>query len=666
MNLIWARTTILTSKLSLDFETRSKIDLKKAGTWRYSIDPSTDILCLSYRSDEVEGLWYPAIFPLLTPDLDSQLQRVLKGNLTLEAHNAFFEICIWNNVAVKKYGFPKLDYNLWTCSAAKAAAIAMPRRLEHLAPALKVETEKDMQGHRLMLKMSKPRKPTKDDDSEWHEHPADLIRLGQYCERDTLTEEKCSERMPELRGREIDVFYHDMQINLRGFYCDMELVDNALDFINKYSYDLNNELADITDGQVKTSGQRDKILTFLKDHGVDLPNLQSKTVEEASEKNYPYPAGRVIEIRKALGGTSVKKLEAFKRMADCNDNRIRGTMLYHGASTGRVSGKGIQPHNFPRGTIKDVDACIDYLRVGNYGLFKSVYPDVVGSISSCLRGMISAPPGKELIAADFAAIESRVLFWLADCQAGLKVYRTHGKAYEDMAAFLYNCSINEIKNPSQERQLGKQAILGCGYGMGHKKFKITCHGYGMNWVDDKLSQKAVQGFRERYHEIPKFWRDLNFAAIMAVVNPGKTYKVGRVAYKKIGSILYCRLPNDRRLSYPYPRIIIEDTEWGPREQLTYMGINSQTRKWERQRNYGGKLAEQCTQAVARDFMVEAMLRLEKKGYPVILTVHDEIVCEVDKGFGSVEEFEKIMEKIPFWGVYCPIKAEGWRGPRFKK
>ena len=655
---------ILTSKVTIDFETRSEADIKKTGGWTYSLHETTDVLCLSYRiPGRPKGIWVPSVDPGFPEDLKSAIDSVLP----FEAHNSQFELAIWENVMVKKYQAPIISRDRWTCSAAKAAALSLPRNLENLALALHLPVQKDMEGRRLMLKMTRPKKKTKKEpEGGWHEDPQDLVRLIQYCHTDTETEELASELMPELSKNEQILFLLDQKINLRGLYIDIPLVKICLDFIDRYSVVLLKKLQDLTDGEIQTAGQRQKILDYLSGLGTDLQNKLAATFADIlGGGGVKGKARQILEVRQKLSKSSTTKFKTFLNATDPNDNRVRGTMLYHGASTGRWSGRLIQPHNFPRGSIKDVNECIDTLKMNDYELFKYLYPDVMGAISSCLRGMITAPVGRDLIAADFASIESRVLFWLANEKTGLQIYKTHGKAYEDMASFIYNKPIDAIKKDSMERQLGKAAILGCGFQMGKIKFYDTCHDWGIP-VTKAQAAMGVDGFRKRFPKVVKFWYALNDAAIAAVENPGLVTEVGLIKFKHTGGFLYCRLPNGRKIAYREPIIKEEPTRFGVKKQVSFMGTNSKTKKWERQRTYGGKLAENIVQATARDFMADGMLRVEKKGYYIVMTVHDEIICEVPEEFGSVEEFEKLMATVPTWGKGCPIGVEGWRGKRFKK
>lgn len=297
------------------------------------------------------------------------------------------------------------------------------------------------------------------------------------------------------------------------------------------------------------------------------------------------------------------------------------------------------------------------------------YGPPLSIISDCLRGFITAKPGYDLIGADYSAIEARVLPWLAGEESVLEIFRTTGKIYEHAAAGIYNVRMEDVTKA--QRQIGKVAVLALGYQGGKGAFQNMARAYGLKVSDDE-AENIKTAWRKRHPNIQKYWHKLEEAATSAVLNPGKTFTAGpivsrAVKYKVSGSFLFCLLPSKRALCYPYPKIESVQMPWGESKQaITFMAENSLTHKWERTKTYGGSLAENNTQAVARDILAQAMLKLEGTKYEVVMHVHDEILCEVKKGEGSVEELENIMSESPAWAKDLPLEAEGFRATRYQK
>lgn len=368
---------------------------------------------------------------------------------------------------------------------------------------------------------------------------------------------------------------------------------------------------------------------------------------------------RAIALRLSLAKTPVKKYEAF-RMRTVGE-RVHGSLTYHSASTGRWASTGINLQNLPRPSFADTDTCIELFHHRDPAAIDMIYGDTMEALSSCLRGMITAPEGKRLLVADYSAIEARVLAWLAGQEDVLAVFRSHGKLYEHTAAQIYRIPIDAVGKA--QRQIGKVAALALGYQGAVGAFQSMAGNYGLK-VPDEQAEQIKDDWRNANQRIVKFWWDLDAAAIEAVKS-GAQVSVGNkgIAFKVSGGFLFCRLPSGRLLAYCQPRIA--EGRFG-NEQVTYMGVDSVSRKWTRQHIYGGKWAENLTQAVARDLMAEAMLRIEKAGYDVVLSVHDELLAEAPEGFGSLQEFEALMCELPPWAQGLPIAASGFESIRYRK
>lgn len=323
------------------------------------------------------------------------------------------------------------------------------------------------------------------------------------------------------------------------------------------------------------------------------------------------------------------------------------------------------------------------------------YGPPMSMMSDCIRGMLIAEEGHELVACDFSAIEARGLAWLAGEERILEIFRGEGKIYEYFAGIIYGVSPNEISKDDPRRQVGKVALLALGYGGGVGAFQTMASGYGVK-VTDKEAEKIKKMWRDGNPNIVNFWYELENAAMDAIANPGVIFSAGfagrQIKYKMNGSFLFCRLPSGRVLSYPYARL--DDFVWcrdnlgtkkrvlyttaiaqnykmdgSPTKGMTYMSENSVTRKWTREPTYGGSLSENCTQAVCCDLLAEAIVRLEERHFPVVLHAHDEAVAEVKIGiYGDnvVYEMSKIMTENPVWAKDFPLSASGWHGKRYRK
>ncbi len=675
-------------KVHLDFETRSKISVADVGPWRYSLDPSTTVLCLCYKkSDSAKDM----VSVITKKDFENYFDnRVLAGgiipfspglaninrlvalaenpNVRFYAHNSMFEYCMWNNILAKVYGFPELkDFDRWECTASKAATHALPRALGACAKALHLSEEKDETGKRIMMKLSRPKKPSKKDPSIWCDNPEDFKTLYKYCEQDVIVESAIDNAIPELNSFEREIWKLDQRINSRGIKIDVETLDIAIRFVDTFKNKLNDELCYLTGGLVSKASEVKRLTEYLHDFvdKKDLPSLNAASINEYLANCTDSKIKRILEIRQQAGKSSTSKLEKIK-MCICPDNKVRDILVYHGASTGRWAGAGIQVQNFPRGAEEyDIDSVIETIKLNNYDVFATVYPNVIDAISASLRGFLIADTGKDFIAADYSNIESRVLFWVAGCDKGLTAFKHGTDIYCELATEIYKRKIT--KKDKEERQLGKTGVLGCGYQMGADRFKAQVKTMTGMDITRETADLVVKTYRATYPEVVACWYAQERAAIKAVKERGQLIKEGPIMWKVQGQFLYCRLPSGRCIAYAEPQIKPIETSWGEvKEQLTFMGVNSLSKKWERQHTYGGSIVENIVQATARDLMAYGMKNVEAKGYKIAMTVHDEVVASVDEGCGDVQEFETLLSTIPQWAKGCPVKAEGWRGKRYRK
>lgn len=657
-------------RLTLDYETRSECELRNCGGSEYARHPSTEIICLGYKiEDEPAKLWFPILGDRMPAEL---LTALCNPEFIRVAHNAFFEQSI-SHFVLPKYceetpvllRHLRFNPNRWKCTAAKARASAFPGKLEQAVLAARLPYEKDMVGHRLMLQMCKPKKSwkLKGTGPKYVEDPERLERLGAYCLADVEAEYALDNYFPDLSPSEREVWLMDQRMNWHGVHVDRESCRKILDMIEAETLQLKEETSELTLGIVLSATQRNEILDFVESEGLKLPDLRAGTVKKALlEQDMSDVARRLLEIRQAVSRTSTAKYKRFLDRSNRDDARARDLLVYHGPSTGRWAGSGIQPQNFPRGTVKDTGLAINVIADADLELVRLCYEDPMLTFSSCLRGMITATPGKTLFVADYNAIETRVLWFLADNQEGLRLYREGLDPYCEMASKVFKRTVT--KKDFDARQLGKKLVLGAGYGLGWKKFKMSCEQDGMDGITDKLAAEAISAYREFNFPVTQLWSNLERASVLACMKK-KRVSVNRTTWFMEGPHLICVLPSGRRLTYPFATVKGMTTPWGEvKPGLHYFGVNSFTRKWTEETTYGGKIAENITQAVARDCMVEGMKNASRAGYEILLTVHDEIVSE--KETGSVQEFEELITTMPEWGKDIPLLAEGWSGTRYRK
>jgi DNA polymerase len=544
----------------------------------------------------------------------------------------------------------------------QAMAMSLPASLEMGAAALGITMQKDMQGSRLAIQMSKPRR-MEGARPIWWDDEERLNKLYAYCKQDVRVEQEADRRLVRLRPSERQLWILDQRINDRGVRVDVDLCRQASKIVEAATLKLDKEMSRVTQGEVTGCSQVQKLMIWLRSRGVSTDSVDKEHMTELLGLDLPDDVERALLLRQEAAKASTAKIEALLNCIN-RDGRARGLLQFHAASTGRWGGRRFQPQNLPRPEMKDPESAIPALMSGDLALVEMLYDRPLSAVSDCLRSMIVAGAGKKMVAADFAAIEARVLAWLAGQDYLVKLFFEDGPIYETMAQEIYKKPINKKQHPN-ERQVGKTAVLGCGFGMGAPKFKQTCKKVGIA-VDDDLAKQTVDAYRTKNDRIKAFWYEAEDAAIDAVRSPGKVTLCagGKVKWRMAGSFLWCQLPSGRCLCYPYPRIVEKETPWGQmKDALVYKGVDSYTRKWGDIDTYGGSLVENITQAVARDLLAEAMLRTDAK-YPLVLTVHDELLAETPDP--DLHEYENMMAAVPGWAVGCPVKAEGWVSERYRK
>lgn len=673
--------------LHIDFETRSTIDLTVVGLDNYAKHESTDVWCLAYCfDDEPVQLWSRG-WPLSAGC--TRIENHIRAGGKVVAHNVAFELAIWNNIMVSRHGCPPIYIEQSECTMAMAYAMGLPGSLDRAAPAAGIEARKNLPGHRLMLQMCRPREIKPDGEIVWWDDEERKARLFEYCKQDVEVERQLHKRLRPLSENERAVWQLDYEINQRGVQVDIPSVNAAIQVVRDEQDRLNKRLREVTGNFVGFATEVARLTQWVRTRGVDIPGVSKSDVLDALELDgLPADVREALTIRQEAGRSSTAKLQSLVDAASFDD-RVRGTFQYHGAGTGRWAGRKIQPHNFPRGNLKpaDVEQFLDLLRSGQTELADVLYGPLMSAVASSIRGMLIPAPGKDFLVGDFANIEGRVLAWSAGEEWKLQAFRDFdGGVGPDIYKLAYAKSfglpIEEVTKA--QRQIGKVEELALGYQGGVGAFQQMAKTYNVT-VSDTLADEIKVGWRDAHPAVVRYWYACEEAAIAAVLNPGKVYAAGakgrEVKYRKDGSFLICRLPSGRWMHYPYPKLIEIDTPWGvSKEALTYMTVVDQAKKksekiipdsfangsWQRVATYGGKLVENNTQAIARDLLAEALLRLEGGGFSVVMHVHDEAVCEIPEQDTYDTEFAMNMGQRPNWAADLPIAVETWRGKRYRK
>ncbi len=653
--------------LHRDYETRGVLQLQKVGPWKYAADARTEVLCCAYAADdEPVKLWLPG-----DPVPPEFMEAARNPRWLVCAHNASFEIAIEHLILRRRHGWPKIPVRQQRCTMAAALALALPPKLELIAEALELVHQKDKAGQRLMLMMSKPRRPRKDEDLEsryWFDDEDRLQRLYEYCRQDAEIERELYQQLRPLPPEEQQLWVLDLRVNARGFYVDRELASAARSIAQAAAPELNTELAQLTDCSVTSINQVARLKVWLTQQGCIVDTLDKNAIEELlAADNLPAAARRALNLRQSGAQAAAKKIDALLDRCD-RDGRIRGALRYHGASTGRWAGNGVQPQNLKRPETEDLGAAVAAIATGDYAHVRSLYPKPLAVIGDISRSMICAAPGHQLIGADFSSIESRVLAWISDEEWKLDSYRRIDATQDprDEPYCITACKIFRVPDgtftaDSPERKVGKVCDLAFGYQGGLNAWR--------KFEPDRFSDAEVEQFklewRAAHPQIKKFWYAIDRATWQAVRQREQVIRCGRLLLKCTGMFLFIKLPSGRKLAYPFPRIEPEDLE---HEVVVFKDASSG--QWRDCRGgngaYGGLWTENIVSAISRDLLAAALLRVERAGYRVILHVHDEIISEVPIGFGGTAEFTKLMTISPSWVCGLPIAAKAWCGPRFCK
>ena len=643
------------SLLSIDIECFSDVDLIKCGVYAYADSPAFEILLFAFSFDGGET----QIIDLAQGEkLPAEVEEaIFDVSVTKTAYNANFE-----RTCLSKHFGRYIPPESWHCSAVQAAMLALPRSLEDVGRVLGLDEQKMKEGKELIRYFCVPCKPTKANGGRTRNLPCHAPEKWElfktYCKRDVDVEKSIRRKLHNfpIPESEMELYRLDQRINDRGVLVDMGLVEQAIacerlhkEVVTKRAYELTG---------LENPNSVAQLKGWLGDMGMETESLSKKAVADMIAET-DGEVEELLKLRLLMAKTSVKKYEAMERSV-CSDGRVHGMLMFYGANrSGRWSGKNVQIQNLPKNDIPDLELARNLVKQRRFEDIELLYDSTPNVLSELIRTAFIPKPGCRFVVADFSAIEARVLAWLSGEQWRLDVFTSHGKIYEASASSMFHVPMEEITKGSPLRQKGKLAELGLGFG-GAAGALISMGALDMGLTEDELPT-LVAAWRKANPHITQFWWDVDAAAVKAVTEKQKT-KVGRIIFEYKSGILFITLPSGRKLSYVKPRMAVN--RFG-RDGLTYEGI-SENKKWSRIETYGPKLVENIVQGTARDLLAEAMLRVEKKGYPIVMHCHDEIIAEVPEGTGSVDEMCEIMAVQPEWAEGLPLRADGFECRFYKK
>lgn len=661
--------------LSIDIETRSSVDIAKAGAYKYAQSPDFQILLFAYQfgEDPVEIIDFTD-----GETLPKELVPALKNPKVIKhAYNAAFE---W--YCLNRAGF-ETPIDQWRCTMAHGLYCGYTAGLDATGKAIGLPQDKQKlaTGKALIRYFCVPCKPTRSNGNRtwnqpWHD-PEKWKLFKEYCRQDVVTEHAILARLKQfpMPEKEQKQWQMDILMNAYGVRVDTELIEGAL-YIDGIS------TQELTDEAIRLTGllnpnSATQLVPWLNEHSRKqetdpdvFQDIQKTTVAEALEKSGDLPEEvlQMLRIRQQLGKTSIKKYVAMDT-AKGEGDRVRGLTQYYGANrTGRWAGRLVQMQNLPRNYIKTLDYARKVVKAKNYEGLRLLYGNVPDTLSQLIRTAFIPSEGNKFVVADFSAIEARVIAWLAGEQWVNEVFATHGKIYEATASQMFGVPVDRIAKGNPEyalRQKGKVATLALGY-QGGTSALIAMGALQMGLTEEELPD-IVHRWRQANPRIRDLWYAVENAAlsVMQTAQPQAIYGLifaleGDLVYGQ--SFLTVKLPSGRKLYYPKP--FLKENQFG-KLALHYYTVGQQSRKWEVASTYGGKMTENIVQAVARDCLAVTLERIAAKHLQVVFHVHDEVIIDAPMETTVDEICDLMAEPIP-WAPGLILKGAGFESSYYMK
>lgn len=668
------------STLRLDVETYSSVDLPRCGVHRYVEASDFEITLLAYAYgdgpvnviDLAQGEQVPqhVLRDLVDP---STIKKSFNSSFEIATIGAHFKLA--------------LDPAQWRCTSVHSLYLGFPGGLANVGKVVGLDEDKQKMsaGWALIRYFCMPCRPTKANGGRTrnlpHHDPAKWALFKDYCKRDVEVERDVDNRIAKfpLPEREQRLWVLDQKMNNKGLMVDVDLIANAIKMDAEIKERLTAEAMDLTG--LDNPSSREQLLAWLQEEESDeITDITKKTVPKLLANTDNAVVRRVLELRQELGKTSTTKFTAMQR-AVCDDAAVRGLTQFYGANrTGRWAGRLVQVQNLPQNKLRDLHLARETVKGGDLATLELLFGTVPDTLSQLIRTAFVARPGHIYVDVDFSAIEARMLAWLSNCKWRLDVFATHGKIYEASAEQMFKLPAGSVTKKSPYRQRGKVSELALGY-QGGKNALITMGALDMGLTEDELPE-IVDAWRAANPEVVKFWYACERAAVQAVANKTSvTLPIAggqaKLVFAYESGFLTILLPVGRKLFYVKPRIeqedLVRELASGAKYvvaragSLTYEGQDQKTKAWTRLSTYGGKLVENLCQAISRDCLAESMLELDAKGFTLLTTVHDEIICEEPIGGPrNVRLAEELMGLPIPWAPGLQLRADGFETPYYMK
>lgn len=645
-------------KVHIDIETRSRADLPSCGAYKYGSDPSTQVLMAAVSEESPDApiyLWINPEFRDAGVRSDPEALELLAQATEVRAFNAPFEQPVLKGTHFQ----PAVPLENWRCTQAMSRMAGLPDSLEKAGAALGIgEAAKDRRGKALIRLFSIP-----DENGRFNEprdHPEEWALFCAYCRQDVRAEKAIHRLLRhkfELTGLNLETFQFTMRMNDLGIPVNAFALRNAQAIIDRVQRDSGLRFSAVTGLQIT---QRAKVLDWLQRHGAPISDMQADTLNAVDRSKVSPLVAEMLDLYVQLSYAAAKKVTSMLDWV-MFDGRMRGVFKFHGAGTGRWSAGGPQIQNAKKPTPEMRPLTKPAYKAICNGItadgLSAIYGEPLEVIASCVRHFIHHR-GDEMLDADYNAIEARIICWLAGEQKMLQLWAAGKDLYKLMASVIYRVPVSAVT--SDQRDMGKRTILGCGYGMGAAKFLATCQTFGVA-CDEALADRCVTSYRDAHPAITAYWRKLNADALAATRRHGTQHGDFIVESAAGRSYLFFTLPSGRRLAYPDPQIDI-DPQWG--EQLSYWGQIPMMVAYGRIKLYGGKLAENASQAVAADVMSHGARNAERRGMRPFALIHDQGLAL--RAGHSPEEFAAALVDLPRWAAGLPLKAEAKVVPFYAK